>query len=594
MKNIIFLFAALIVTISSCRKDVLIEEPIFIPFGEDVITNLHGRVVDESGRPIPEASIYADDRTVFTNGEGYFSMIGISVPSDGFTIKANSLTGNEILRRVVPQKGTNTYEEIVLLSAPQSSAFSAADESIISNGFTSITIKPNSLVDKDGNLFQGDYLSRLIYYNPIMPDILRHMPGNLQGIDKNGDKVTLGSYGMIDIEVTDSNGEPLSLAPGNVATVQMQIPNQLMGNVPEMIPTWKLDERSGLWLEAGEVIDQSITEEIGFVFFDIDEFKRWNCDIKELNTNLAGTIKDQFGVPIENRLIVATFNSGGQDFYCTGGSTNSRGEFNTRMPKGMPLTISIYDQNCEDFIYTEKIDPLTEEINSIEIEAIISKDTYTITGFAAECSEGIPYSNATVFLYNENNEVRMNTQTNEDGFFTIHNVCYDSNFEERYKISVLDLDSGNYIYQDSLFNSEIDINVGNINFCPAQAEYINIESSFGLISFDDPHTSFDSDSLFMSTSIGDNMNFTLFAKGSEPGTHPVDYLSIRANDDILMSCSEEYDYVLCSSVNFTIDENNEILKYITGTITGVLYSGDFSEPGFISTNDITIEFLVNY
>jgi len=46
------------------------------------------------------------------------------------------------------------------------------------------------------------------------------MPGRLRGIDKNGDKVTLGSYAMIYLETTGANREPASLVLYKTPTVK--------------------------------------------------------------------------------------------------------------------------------------------------------------------------------------------------------------------------------------------------------------------------------------------------------------------------------------------------------------------------------------
>lgn len=595
MKKKIFLFIALIITITSCREDILIEDTITIPFGEDVTTNLHGRIVDENGRSITETEIIVQDRTAFTNGDGYFYMLNISVPSDGFTINVRSQNNDKLIKRVTPQAGTNTYEEIVLTNAPESDAFSTTNESIVSNGQTSVTIPPNSLIDIEGIPYQGGYISKLIHYSPSDKNILRTMPGNLQGIDKNGNKVTLGTYGMIDIQVTDPNGEPLRLAPNSRALVRMDTPSLILENLSG-IPTWKLDKTSGLWLEEGETDELIFIEDIAFTFFYIDEFTVWNCDIKELNTNLSGTIIDQFGVPLENRLIQFTFRSDGQDFFCSGGNTNSRGEFNTQVPKDLSITLNVYDKNCDAVIYTEDIGSFTEEDNIVKIETEFSIDSYTITGLVADCSGDIVFNNATVFLYDQSGNVRVSTQTKEDGSFAIHNTCYDTNFEEGYGIGVLDLETGNYIFKDSLIFSEIDIDLGNIIPCEEVDEFVNIISGFGDLSFDESSTFLGPDSLIINagpTALG--FQFSLVANISEQGINPVDFIRIEYSADQILTCTSLYQHTICSdAVTLTITEFDQGNQIISGNIEGALYYGDITEVDSILLSDVSIIFRVKY
>ena len=593
MKKIIFLFIALIITVTSCRKDIHIDDTIFIPIGDDVTTNLHGRIIDVNGRSIPETEVVVKGQMAFTNGDGYFYMPNISVPNDGFTIKVRSQNNDKLIKRVTPQVGTNTYEEIVLMTAPESNAFSTTIESIVSNGQTSVTIPPNSLIDIEGIPHQGDYITRLIHYSPADKNISRTMPGNLQGIDKNGNKVTLGTYGMIDIEVTDTNGVPLSLSPNSRALVKMNTPSLLLEKT-SAIPTWKLDETSGLWLEEGETDELTFIEDIAFIYFYIDEFTIWNCDIKELNTNLSGTILDQFGVPIENRWIRITFTSDGQNFICSGGNTNSRGEFKARVPKDIALTLDVYDQNCEDFIYSENIGPFTEEDNIIKIETEFTEESYTITGFIANCSGDIVFNNATVFLYDQNNNVRVSTQTNEDGSFTIHNICFETQLDEGYRIRVLDLETGNYIVTNQYPFAEVDTNLGNLFPCDDVFEYIEIVSIYGDLLFNDPRSFYETDSLvILADTTG--MSFSLVANVSDEGINPISSLQVVYSADQVLSCTSQYQHTICSdAVTLTITNLNEITKTISGNIDGELYFGEIANPSLIESSDVTINFTVKY
>lgn len=597
MKNIIFPLIAFVLVISSCRKDIDVEETtIFIPASENVITNLHGRIVSPSGFSIPEAQITVVDRTVITNGDGYFYIPEISVPGDGFAINVRDLENNKVIRRAVPQAETNTYEEIILAPSLEFTTYSSTNESIVSNGPTTVTIRPNSLVNSGGNIYQGNYLARLLHYYPSAAnnDILRTMPGNLQGIDKEGNKVTLGTYGMIDIEVIDSIGEPLDLAMDMKANVKMLFPALSTQNLPSAIPTWKLDETSGLWLEDGETTDLTIIDELGFIFFDISELRIWNCDIKELNTKVSGTILDQLNVPIENRLIQFNFTSGGQEFVCSGGNTNSLGQFETRVPRNIALTLNIYDQNCKDIFYTQEIGPFGDENDPLDIIAQINKESYTITGLAFDCEGNITFNNATVFLYDLDGNVRVSTQTNEDGSFTIHNICFDTTLEGAYRIGVLNLDSGDYILTDQLPFAEVDTDIGNVFPCDDPQEYISVVSVFGDLFFDDPRAFYELDSLIIVADTN-NISFSLVASVSEEGINPVSSIEVVYSPDQTLRCTSEFQHTNCDeAVTLTITDINSNTQIISGNIEGTLFYGEISQPGLTESSDVFIDFRVKY
>jgi hypothetical protein len=594
MKYIILLFAALFITVTGCRKDIHIEDSVFIPIGEDITTNLHGRVVDISGRSIEEAEVTVANKTIFTNGDGYFYIPNVIVPSDGFTINVRSQNNGKVLKRVIPHAETNTYEEIIL--DEDNSFFEFSNTVVISDSKNrvTITIPENSLVFENEMPYEGIYFARVIYYDPTQVTTLRTMPGNLQGIDKDGEKVTLGSYGMFDVEVTSENGESLFLARNKVAKVNMRVPALLSNNAPNEAPTWTLDNTSGLWLEEDQIASLSIDGDIAFYGFDITDLRYWNCDIKELNTDLSGTIRDNNGIPIENRLVQISFNSDGNEFFSRGENTNNLGIYKTRIPKDIPITLSVYDAHCNNIISTEEIGPFTDANNTKDVEIVLSDESYTITGLAVDCVSDTELGNATIFLYDYTGKVVINTQTNNDGSFAIHNTCFANGTTEGFSLGILNLDTGNIIVTNSFPYSDVNIDLGNVFPCEDIIESINVTSGFGDLSFDESSAFFSPDSLIISAEIN-NTSISLFATVSEEGINQIDYLQVRYSADQVLTCTSAYQHTYCNeAVTLNVTEINEEQKYITGIIEGVLYTGEIAEPDFTFSNDVLIEFSVLY
>jgi hypothetical protein len=599
MKKIIFFFAALIITVTSCRKDIYTNDTIYIPIGEDVTTNLHGRVLDINGRSISEAEIVVKDLTTFTNGDGYFYMPNISVPIDGFTINVRSQNNDKILKRVIPQAETNTYEEIVLLDHGPFMEYSSNKSEVVldSARLVSVTIGPGSLVDGNNNLYTGTYLARITYYNPTLINTLRALPGNLDGISKQGKKVSLGSFGMFNIEVTDSNGEALNLTSGKTASAELVLPPFF--EVPNIVPTWQLDESTGIWLEFDQadfvrLSQHQAMEDLDIYQFEIDNFSYWACDILEQNTCLTGTITDTAGLPIENRFIHMTFEVDGNSFQTTGGNTNSNGEFIAKVPQDREITLKIYDNYCRKVIHTEKIGIFSGEATDINVILPPADDIYSITGSIVSCTNEILYANASVFLYDLFGTLKTITQTNEDGSFSLHSTCFTSFEELGFRLGVINHENNTNFITGEYLGTDIDIVLENIFPCEDMTEYINVVSEFGELTFDVSSVSFNTDSLFMEGSIGQT-GFILFASGSEVGVHPVNLLQIQINEDQILTCTSQYSHTNCNeAVVFTITENNADLRYITGDISGLLYYGEISEPNLTQGTDVSINFRVNY
>jgi len=485
MKKIIILSLTLIVIVSGCRKDIYESDTtIFVPTSEEVTTNLHGRVISDSGFSLPEVQITIHNRTTFTNGEGYFQMADLSVPNDGFAIRVRDPNNNKIIRRIVPQ---------------------------------------------------GLFLS-------------------------------------------------------SERTARVLIPLAIESTFD--VPLWRLDETTGLWLQQQNIAERTSNGEIRFLSFEIDALRYWNCDVRELNTYITGTINDTNGIPIENRQLVFNFLSEGNNFYCSGGFTNSKGEFESRVPKDIPLVLSIYDQNCNDIIYTQEVGPFGEESDPININAQINKEAYTLSGFAFDCTGNISYNNASVFLYDSNNNVRVTTQTNEDGAFTIHNICFDIN--EAYRIGILNLDTGDYTFSDQVPLTEIDLDLGNVIPCDEFPASIRVVSVFEELTINNPSASYVPDSLLISGNSASASVFIYASTGNE-GILEVNSIEIKYSDDQVLSCSSQYPHTLCNeSVELTITDINESTKTITGNIEGALYYGEVSDPEFTQTSDVFIDFRVIY
>ena len=591
MKKIIILSLTLIVIVSGCRKDIYESDTtIFVPTSEEVTTNLHGRVISDSGFSLPEVQITIHNRTTFTNGEGYFQMADLSVPNDGFAIRVRDPNNNKIIRRIVPQGETNTYAEIVLNQSNPFKEYSGSMENIIRDSMNqiSVTIPENSIVTSNATPYQGTYFARVNYFNPNQISTLKSMPGNLQGIGSDGAKVTLGSVAMFDIEIIDENGENLFLSSERTARVLIPLAIESTFDVP----LWRLDETTGLWLQQQNIAERTSNGEIRFLSFEIDALRYWNCDVRELNTYITGTINDTNGIPIENRQLVFNFLSEGNNFYCSGGFTNSKGEFESRVPKDIPLVLSIYDQNCNDIIYTQEVGPFGEESDPININAQINKEAYTLSGFAFDCTGNISYNNASVFLYDSNNNVRVTTQTNEDGAFTIHNICFDIN--EAYRIGILNLDTGDYTSSDQIPLTEIDLDLGNVIPCDEFPASIRVVSVFEELTINNPSASYVPDSLLISGNSASASVFIYASTGNE-GILEVNSIEIKYSDDQVLSCSSQYPHTLCNeSVELTITDINESTKTITGNIEGALYYGEVSDPEFTQTSDVFIDFRVIY
>jgi len=592
MRNTLYIFLLFAAAFSSCRKDIESENTeIVILVEDDIETNLHGRVVTQNGTSIEGAEIKISANRAFSDTEGYFYIPNLLAPKDGFAMEVNYPSYAKSIRRIIPQEQTNTYEEVILTNEPftqlyEANVFNLVQDSV---GKVSISIPQNSLVDKNNTIYQGAYTAKIIHYSSTDLTTLRTMPGNLEGIDKEGNRVTLGSLGMFYINVESENGDKLFLAENRTATVFMQASFTQGENLPADALIWRLDNDTGIWVEENTINEFFVDGDFQFYSFDITEFEFWNCDIPLENACLSGTFTSELGYPLENRLVQMSFVEDGVNYFCTGGNTNSKGEFEAKVPRNKDITLSIYDRYCNSILYTEDLGQFSENQSNFTLTSEFSSPVSVVTGSILKC-EDLPADNATVFLLDIQENVIASTQTNEDGRFSIHNPC----FQDLFLIKILDLIDMTTVTSDFYEYDEVETNIGELSICQeADVEFIDVVSTLEFISFSNPSLFIGKDSLILTAESNQGF-FSMFGIFDPNGNSQISFLRIGVGNDQL-TCSFEFEYTLCSNaVSFSSLNVNDNTQTATGTIDGVLYSGDLSNEDSTIVNDVSISFRAKY
>ena len=120
----------------------------------------------------------------------------------------------------------------------------------------------------------------ITYLDPETDDILSMPGGDLlalpEGADPNDGQVTLETFGMMEFDLVDQNGNQITkLAPAESAEVCMKAPTGLI--LGDTIPLWYYDEDTGLWKEEGQ---GTVAERNGELQIcgQVSHFSWWNYD----------------------------------------------------------------------------------------------------------------------------------------------------------------------------------------------------------------------------------------------------------------------------------------------------------------------------
>jgi len=371
------LFAFLILVAIGCRKDDYTETPTIInpPIIESVETGVSGVVSDESGEALARATVQVRSRETTTDANGYFFIDNIVLDGQGSLVtvsKAGHFTG---YKQVFPTKEGGSFARFALVPKGQAQTFSSSSGATVSVGDEASVVFPADAISyADGQAYTGTVKLYSTYFDPTDGNTFVTMPGNLGGQDAQGNRVQLGTYGMIGVELEDSNGRKLQLKEGKAATISLNIPSEIVASAPETIPLWHFDEQLGIWTEDGQAIkqDNSYTGQVS-------HFSFWNCDRPWPAVKLKMTLVDESGSPI-NAYHVSVF-AEGVGAAC--GTSNSFGQVCGYVPAGVELTVLAY--SCDEEVVNQSIGTLQQDTDIGNVEILFLTNTTTIEGRLLDC-----------------------------------------------------------------------------------------------------------------------------------------------------------------------------------------------------------------
>jgi hypothetical protein len=345
-------------------------------------------VVDLTGHPLGNVAIstlrttssgIVESEYGTTNAEGVLQVKNIYMfPSTYFTAsKPGYFQGS---RRIYPEAGQTHFIKIILLDADYAGTFDAADGGDIDlQDQVSLSFPPGSIVSKNGELYTGEVR---VNAQPIAADdkdLLYKMPGDLVGFNNTGNRVALGSFGMVGIELRSPWNELLNLKEGKTVEMKMKVPDDKLSKAPSTIPMWYFDESEGYWKEDG-----SASLEGNEYVAQLPHFSFWNCDASFEAVKLEVRFVYENGDPIAQVDATITIISLGAS---SGGETNNDGYVSGLVPANEKLLLEI-STRCHNAIFSKEVGPFGNDVNLGSI-IVVSDSLYVtqIAGKALNCDD---------------------------------------------------------------------------------------------------------------------------------------------------------------------------------------------------------------
>ena len=254
--------------------------------------SLLGTVKSTYGSGISDVQVSVGNLTATTNSQGWFSIPEVN-PGDRVQVQFESsgyVTTFKVVQIIV---GQSTFVEAVMTYVGTTASVPSSGGTV-STGGASVTFGNGAFSNG------GSANVAVTYFDPTEPYFAETFPGDFQGISSSGAQGTLESFGFVDVDLTDANGNAINLANGQTATITIPVPSALQSTAPATIPLWYYDESQGIWREEGYGTLQN-----GYYVGTVTHFTSWNYDRLYDVAYLTGTVVDGDGNPVNHAYVTA-------------------------------------------------------------------------------------------------------------------------------------------------------------------------------------------------------------------------------------------------------------------------------------------------
>lgn len=322
---------------------------------DPITAAIQGNVFDESGNAASGVTVQVGNKTVITDGKGYFRINDAALDKKSALVTAAKTGYFKAYRTFAATSGANNVViKLVKRTLAGNIDGAAGGEASLPNG-SKIALPASGVVNAATSAaYTGQVKVYAAYIDPTATDIDQTIPGSFMANDKNGKRVTLASYGMMAVELESTTGEKLQIKSGAAATLTTAIPSSVQGTAPQSISLWSVDESTGIWKEEG-----TATKSGNVYTGQVSHFSFWNCDVSANAIVLSLKLQHPGGEAFVHAHV--TIRRAGTN-WTVHGYTDSIGQVSGYVPYNETLVMEVVDQ-CGNAIYTQNIGPFTQATN---------------------------------------------------------------------------------------------------------------------------------------------------------------------------------------------------------------------------------------
>lgn len=398
-RTVFYLLSVVLVfflTFTGCQKNTKDDGGNITP--PDLISKVNssvsGFVTNENNLPVLNATVQIGSSTITTDKYGFFEIRNVSVIQNAATVRVTKTGYFKSIKTYTAAEGKSAFFRIKLIPKTNSGTVNGGSGGAVtlSNGL-SISFPANAVINAATNAaYTGTVNVAAYWINPTSNEISSIMPGDLRGLNTDGNLQLLATYGMAAVELTGNGGELLQITSGKKALLSLPIPSSLLSIAPATIPLWYFDENIGLWKQEGSAA------KTGSIYAgDVSHFSFWNCDVPGNYIQFNCTLVNTTGQPIPYAYVKVTALSPGI-YFSDYGYTDSTGYVSGYVPPNAQLKLEVFDNsNCTNAVYTQIFNTTNVNISLGTIVISTTARIATLTGSVKNCSNA-PVTNGYIIV----------------------------------------------------------------------------------------------------------------------------------------------------------------------------------------------------
>jgi len=377
MKKSIFLL--LLLVLGACNREpieeVVSKEPIIKPPSEVVQGSITGIIVDQLDQPVSAVAITAGLNDTETKTDGTFSLADIELFEDGTLVTASKQGYFSGSRKFYAEDGHTNFIKIQLVPKDLVESISSNNGGSVSFGSAEIEFPTGSYINDQNEPFSGELHIYGKWFDPTKKSTFFEMPGDMTGFNSSGELTALSSFGLLRLEINNSDNEVLSLPEGEWATITMKVPPTLLAYAQQTIQLSYFSEKDGFWVEEG-------TAELNGDSY-VGQVRRsgyWNANISFPVVEVSGSITIDGNSANNSEIKISSIPNG----YIAYTTTTAEAFFKSRLPKNTALDFVIINtcDNSEEIITKG---PFTETAFNLEVNYELEVLSAQLDGSISSC-----------------------------------------------------------------------------------------------------------------------------------------------------------------------------------------------------------------